>query len=314
MCRRACLDLQLLVLRAEPRVVDLLGEPRDRRALVAQLLLQAGDVVAQLALDRADAARAYRRDLGVQRLPDGGQVCARQRELVGARAKRRLDLVASLVRGARGIDVALELVHVPARGVRPPPRAAAQRPGSRPAPRRATAASRPQGRRARIARARRPPPADPCRAAARPASRSPRRAPRRDPRRGSRGAARFGRLVMLALQSRADEVARGLALGGRGLERERGVVAHTRERTGRIGEQRIVGDRRARQPARGRARRRPGARTTARATSRARTGRGGRARRRPPSAGAPSARRTAQSPPRRTRRARTAGAGTGAGP
>ncbi len=242
-----------------------------------------------------------------------GQVRARERELVGARAQRRLDLVARLVRGARGFDVALELAHVAARGVdlrRALLRGGLGRGQLLGEPRRhrdrkgGARGLRERGdRRLRILAGRQ---LGQLRVA---------RVEHRVETRGEALAARALRgLVMLALQSRADEVARGLALGGRRLERERGVVAHARERTGRIGEQRIVGDRRARQPARGRARRRPGARTTARATSRARTGRGGRATRRPPSAGAPSARRTARSPPRRTRRARTAAAGTGAGP
>ena len=243
-----------------------------------------------------------------------GQVGARQRELVGARAKRRLDLVARLVRRVRGFDVALraracsgaigiDLSRALLRGglgrgqlLGEPRRHRDRKGGAR--------GLRERGdRRLRILAG---------------WQLGQLRVPSVEHRVETRGEALAARalrgLVMLALQSRADEVARGLALGGRRLERERGVVAHTRERTGRIGEQRIVGDRRARQPARGRARRRPGARTTARATSRARTGRGGRARRRPPSAGGPSARRTAQSPPRRTRRARTAAAGTGAGP
>ena len=57
----------------EPRLVDLLGETGDRRALVAELLLQARDVVAQLALDGADPARADRHNLGLHRFADAAR-------------------------------------------------------------------------------------------------------------------------------------------------------------------------------------------------------------------------------------------------
>jgi hypothetical protein len=56
---------------------------------------------------------------------------------------------------------------------------------------------------------------------------------------------------MLALEIGPDDVVRGLALGGRRLQRKRGVVAHACERAARISEERIVGDHRARQPPRG---------------------------------------------------------------
>ena len=96
---RRAVDLHLLVVRGEARVIDLLGETGDRRALVYKLLLQAGDMVAQLALGGADPGRADRHDLGLHRLADAGRSARVKAKLVGAGTQRRLDLVACFVRG-----------------------------------------------------------------------------------------------------------------------------------------------------------------------------------------------------------------------
>ena len=243
------LDLQLVVLRGEPRLVDLLGEARDRGALVAELLLLARDVVAQLALDGADAARAHRRDLGPQRLLHRREVGSGERELVRARAERGLDLVARLVRRARGFHVVFEFLHVA------PDRIDLRGPLLRGGLRRRELQGEPRRH------------CDRERAAYRLRERGhgglqvlagrqlgELRVPgleRRVEAGGEtlpRGPLR--RLVVLALQVGAHEVERGLALRRRPLERERRVVAHARERGGRVGEQRVVGDRRPRQSAR----------------------------------------------------------------
>ena len=242
-------DLLFLILRSQPGMVDLLGEAGDGRTLVAQLLLLAGDRVAKLALDDADAARAHRRDLGAQRLADRGQVRTGQRELVGARPQRGFDLVARLVRRARGVDMALELGdtlprHVHFRGALPggrlaclqllrePRRHCHRQGGTRGDDKRGDGGLRihsgGQVGEFRVAAIER------CVEAGREAlARRP-----------------FRRLVVLSLQLRLDEVGRGFLLRSRGLERKRRIVANARQGSRDIREKRIVRHHCAGHPAR----------------------------------------------------------------